>query len=262
MKTPRIVNAVGHIDDDLISSAAENKKSVRKNIRIKWVSLAACFAVIAIVAVAVNSEITPPALTQEDSIYAGGEENNTDDTFCGNYWVVGDSVSDSTPSVNESTGTQTNSESSTQAAVSNEAVYSEAYFYNVSGGVFSSYTLCGKVIEEEKINGKVDDVTVSAGWQNSFGEWLTTETLRAEVYLISDISKDVAVALKFIDKGEALTTTHYYVIMNPESDLSSVKEYLIAPPEPNNIGDEAAGEAVDNVTLEYAVEHTSQGVNE
>lgn len=52
MKTPRIVNAVGHIDDDLICGAvADNKK--KKNIWIKWGSVAACFAVLAVAGTAI-----------------------------------------------------------------------------------------------------------------------------------------------------------------------------------------------------------------
>lgn len=50
MKTPRIVNAISHIDDDIIISATKSKKVVKKNIWIKWASLAASFAVIIIVA--------------------------------------------------------------------------------------------------------------------------------------------------------------------------------------------------------------------
>lgn len=46
MKTPRIANAVGHIDDDLISGAAGSRK--KKSTRAKWGSLAACFAVLVI----------------------------------------------------------------------------------------------------------------------------------------------------------------------------------------------------------------------
>ena len=52
MKTPRIANAVGHIDDDLVSGAAESKKK-KKNVWVKWGSLAACFAVLVIASVAV-----------------------------------------------------------------------------------------------------------------------------------------------------------------------------------------------------------------
>lgn len=44
MKIPRITNAVGHIDDDLIASAEKERKSNHTS-RLKWISLAACFAV-------------------------------------------------------------------------------------------------------------------------------------------------------------------------------------------------------------------------
>ncbi|MBE6884933.1 MAG: hypothetical protein E7487_10040 [Ruminococcaceae bacterium] len=46
MKIPRIVHAIGHIDDDLVSASAENKK--KKPHWLKWSSLAACFALLVI----------------------------------------------------------------------------------------------------------------------------------------------------------------------------------------------------------------------
>ena len=52
MKIPRIVNAMGHIDDDLISGAVESKKK-KKNPWIKWGSFAACFALLVITGAAV-----------------------------------------------------------------------------------------------------------------------------------------------------------------------------------------------------------------
>lgn len=52
MKTPRIANAIGHIDDDLVSGAAESKKK-KKNHWVKWGSLAACFVVLVIAGAAV-----------------------------------------------------------------------------------------------------------------------------------------------------------------------------------------------------------------
>ena len=42
MKTPRIANAIGHIDDDLAAGAAECKKN--RNYWLNWRSLAVCFA--------------------------------------------------------------------------------------------------------------------------------------------------------------------------------------------------------------------------
>ena len=274
MKTPRIVNSFGHIDDDLINSATKSKKVVKKNIWIKWTSLAASFAVIIIVAAVavptlfgdgnvflpigvgdttVNSETTNPSIDNNGTVTSPTENKDTPHIDNGKPTDI----------VNDNTTTAANNDSTTKPVTGHEAVLSEAYFYNVSEGVFSTYILCGKVISEDKIGSKIDDVSVSAGWKNNANEWLTTETLRAEVYLINDISKDIAVALKFIDKGDALTTTHYYVIMNPDADLTPVKEYLIRPLEPNNTGDEVAGEIVGNeLAEEYVVEYTSQFVNE
>lgn len=275
MKTPRIANAISHIDEELINNAVKTQKTAKKTVWIKWSSFAACFTILLIVAaVAVptffgdgnttlpivsgdnttinNSESTVPATNDNGTTTAPTVSQDT--THINN-------AEPTTSGGNDNTTTTPNNDKTTQP--SHEAALSEAYFYNVSDGIFSNYIICGKVISEDKIDSKIDDVSVSAGWKNNDNEWLTTETLRAEVYLISDISKDVAVALKFIDKGDALTTTHYYVIMNPEADLTSVKEYLIAPIKPNNIGDEAVGEIVENeLAGEYVVEYTSQANNE
>ncbi len=108
-----------------------------------------------------------------------------------------------------------------------ELAAAERYFYEVEEGTFSTY-VGGKVIAEDKVGDKIADVTLTAGWKNSAnGEWITQENLRGEVYSIVGIANDVAVALKFTDKGEAVTTTHYYVIMNPNADLTAVEDYTI-----------------------------------
>lgn len=277
MKTPRIVNSVGHIDDDLITETVNSEKSSKKNVWIKWTSLAACFAVVLIVAIVAgpimsgNRNIAPSVdsgdntkINDIETIVPVTNDNGITASPTANQDTTHINNADSSTFVeNDNTTSQTHYENSTQPVTNNEAVLSEAYFYNVSDGVFSNYILCGKVISEDKIDSKIDDVTVSAGWKNNANEWLTTETLRAEVYSINDISKDVAVALKFIDKGDALTTTHYYVIMNPDADLTSVKEYLIRPLEPNNAGDEMAEENVGNeMAEEYVVGYTNQFISE
>ena len=276
MKTPRIVNAIGHIDDDLINSATKSKKVAKKNIWIKRTSLAASFAVIIIVAaVAVptlfgDRDTTLPVVSGDNTTINNSESvtPTTNDNGATTAPTVNqdtthiNNAEPTTSGGNDNTTTATNNDSTTQPAIGNESAFSETYVYNVSDSKFSTY-VSGKVISEDKIDYKIADVSVEAGWKNSFDEQLTTETLRAEVYLIKGISKDVAVALKFIDKGDALTTTHYYVIMNPDADLTSVKEYLIAPLEPNNNVDEVAGEVIENeLAEEYIVEYTSNFVNE
>ena len=98
------------------------------------------------------------------------------------------------------------------------------------------------MIDAEKVVTKLESVTVTGGWKNEASEWISTEALNAEVYEITGIDSGIAVALKFIDPGEAVTTTHYYVMMNPAADLSIVEEYVRDPIVPNNPGDEMVNE--------------------
>ena len=124
----------------------------------------------------------------------------------------------------------------------NEYQYESGYFYQINEGAYSTY-VGGKVIAEDKIGNKIADVNLTAGWKDDKGEWKSeTEALRGEVYAINGVSSDVAVALKFIDQGEAVTTTHYYVIMNPYADLTPVEDYIITPVTSNNSGDEMVNE--------------------
>ena len=101
-----------------------------------------------------------------------------------------------------------------------EAIQLEKYYdYQIKDGMFAPY-IGGKVIEEGNIGSKLENVVVTAGWKNEAGEWLTVETLNAEVYAITCVESDVAVALKFIDQGEAVTTTHYYTLTHPNAEYN------------------------------------------
>ena len=122
-----------------------------------------------------------------------------------------------------------------------EALFVSSYHYSVAGSTFSSY-VGGKVISEDRIGRKIEDVMVNAGWRDSNGTWTGMETLRGEIYEINGIPFETAAALRFIDQGDAVTTTHYYVILNPDADLHAVEEYQILPWMPNMPGEEAAGE--------------------
>ncbi|MBR4023060.1 MAG: hypothetical protein IKI94_10845 [Ruminococcus sp.] len=124
-----------------------------------------------------------------------------------------------------------------QTEPNEENLLERTYKYIINTGKFSTYT-AGKVISEDKIGCKIEKVTVTAGWKSRTDKWISTENLNAEIYEINEISNDVAVALRFLDKGEAVTTTHYYVIMNPNADLASVQDYIIPAITPNNPGDE------------------------
>lgn len=291
MKTPRIVNSVGHIDDELINDAVKSEKSSKKNVWIKWTSLAACFAVVLIVAVVAgpimsgnrniapsvdsgninpvidNSATNTSSNIEETSAQANSEEPNI--SVSNEEITPSESNNETNPPVpNEETYPTVNNET-TQSVTSNEfSGYKKSYFYKVDDDNFSSY-IGGKVINKDKLGEKISYVTVTAGWETWVGEKLTetvsTENLRAEVYSINGVSNDVAVALKFIDKGEAVTTTHYYVILNPDTDLSSVKEYIIPYSIPGYTSYKTDGEetVVNEIAgEELTVTHTKPSVAE
>ena len=318
MKTPRIANAVGHIDDDLVSGATR-AKATKKNVWLKWGSIAACFAVMLMaVVVAVpmmfgGDDPVPPIDNeyQYESGYFYQINEGAYSTYVGGKVIAEDKIGNKIADVNLTAGWKDDKgewKSETEAlrgevytinGVSNdvavalkfidkgEAVTTTHYYvimnpaadltpvqdyiiapitpnnpgdegavneggveegklekyydYGIGSGAFATY-ISGKVIDAEKIGAKLESVTVTGGWKNDAGEWISTEALNADVYAIEGVSNDVAVALKFVDQGEAVTTTHYYVIMNPNADLSAVEDYIIAPIVPNNPGDEMAGE--------------------
>lgn len=122
-----------------------------------------------------------------------------------------------------------------------EALFECAYRYHINEGMFSSY-LGGKVISEDRIGDKIEDVTVTAGWIDSTQTWSGTEILRGAVYAIDGVPMETAAALRMIDPGDAITTTHYYVILNPTADLSVVEEYRIVDEIPYYGGYEAEAE--------------------
>lgn len=195
MKTPRIVNAVGQIDEDLLAGAEKSAKIARMN-PVKWGAVAACLAVVVMAAAAVL-----PMLLREDAPV--------------------------TPIASE--GAEPASESA--SGKDDELAIEKVYAYSVDEGEYAAYT-AGKVIAAEKVGKKLSDVRVTGGWIDAAGELISTEKLGAEVYGIEGISPAVAVALRFTDKGEAVTTTHYYALLNPTADLAPLAEYVIAPIRP------------------------------
>lgn len=58
MKIPRITNAISYIGDDLITAAADSKKITRSIPWLKWGSVAACFAVLAIACATILPSLT------------------------------------------------------------------------------------------------------------------------------------------------------------------------------------------------------------
>ena len=148
MKTPRIANAISHIDEELINNAVKTQKTAKKTVWIKWSSFAACFTILLIVAaVAVPSffgggNTTLPIVSGDNTTI-----NNSESTVPAtndNGTTTAPTVSQDTTHINnaepttsggnDNTTTTPNNDKTTQP--SHEAALSEAYFYNVSDGIF------------------------------------------------------------------------------------------------------------------------------
>ncbi len=201
MKTPKIITSVGHIDDDLICGAVRATGSKRKAPWLKWGSVAACFLVVLTAITAVSPRMSD-GRTGTDTSSVSQEGNGRADGGCDEL----------------------------------ESLYERGYNYRVDNGRFSKYVK-GRVIEDSKVEQKLDDVTVTAGWVDAEGNALTEEHARAVIYKIKDVDEEIAVALKFTDKLEAQLTTCYYVIMNPNADLTPVKDYMIVTDDRYKNGD-------------------------
>lgn len=211
-------NAAPEVSVDTLSSikdkvyAKTNIKKERKpnkNVWLRFGAIAACFLLI------VSAVIVVPMLREDDPVVP------PDNGSVGND---GDSAI-----VTPNNGTGNEGEGEFQL---------ESYYdFEINSDTFTPY-IRGKVIGVEKVGSKLESVTVTGGWKNAAGKWISTEALNAELYEITGVDSGIAVALKFIDQGEGATTTLYYVMINPNADLSDVEEYVRDPIDPNNPGDE------------------------
>ncbi len=173
-----------------------------------------------------NADGDVPPFTEDEQDTNYDETPSTIAQNGENHSAADDSQADKTQSTQAPKDNGVATDNNTTTTV-NQEILVESYVYQIKEGKFSIY-IGGKVIAEDKIGDKISDVTLSAGWKKSIDDkWLTQETLRGEVFAIKGVTDDTAVALKFIDKGDAVTTTHYYVITNPKADLSAVEDYTI-----------------------------------
>ena len=192
--------AIGGIDDDLIEGS--EKTAVKKTAGMSWVrwgTIAAAFVLVA----AFSAFVLPGML-----------KNN------------GPVIPD-TPTAPSGNGTGDGG---------SEFAFEKAYNYSVDEGRYVSYVR-GKAIADKYVGDKLDDVTVTAGWVDAEGKKLSEEHARAEIYGITGVSTDVAVAIKFIDDLEAMNTFMFFVIMNPEADLTPVQPWVITYDDPGMMDD-------------------------
>ncbi|MBO4423029.1 MAG: hypothetical protein J5879_06295 [Clostridia bacterium] len=197
MKEEIMRRAIGGIDDNLIEGAEKEEKKMSKNTAwIRWVAIAAALITLTVVAA-----FTLPLM------FKSTEPVTTPDT----------------PSESSEKGEGVGDPNYT----GNETILFEKYVYTVDSGRFATYVQ-GKAINKKYVGEKIDNVTVTAGWVRPEGlPQAEKEHARAEIYEIKGVSEDTAVAIKFLDKLEAQTTDFYYVIMDPNADLTPVQPYVI-----------------------------------
>ena len=69
MNIPRIVNAIGYIDDDLITAALEDPPRKRHNPMIKWMPVAACLVLVMIASILVPHFFRKDAVIEDKYKY-------------------------------------------------------------------------------------------------------------------------------------------------------------------------------------------------
>ena len=185
MKSDKLIKAIGGIDDDMIENA--DKKTAGSSRGPRWLIIAAAAAVLAAIAI-VAVALLPAMLKDVGAVTSV---------------LPGDDV-----------------------GITRAEFYMETYIWRVSEGKYSSYE-SGMVIEAEKVGKLLEKVRVRAGWVSSLGGGsdLLAESGDAGIYLIEGVSPDVGVAVKFFDKFEALTTEHYYALLNPDADPGPLEPY-------------------------------------
>ena len=220
MKKEKISQALHGIDENYVEKAENyTKKKISMPI-LKWGALAASLAfVIAGAAIAMPHLTADPMYSEttpltENEISMNGQETvleTVERTETAMAWI-------DWPTNETEGGTQ--------------ATAGIQYSARVESGVFAKY-LPMAVIEENAVGEKLADVSVKAYWHNmairfedAETEAETVEHLRAEVYAIKGVSAEASVCVKYLDKGDALTTTHYYVFVNPEAKPQTLAAFL------------------------------------
>lgn len=203
MKTNEFFDAMGNIDRTLIERA--DRKVMAKSHRpiMKIAAIAASFALLitglaAALPMLIGDE--QPAIPQDAIVW----ENMFDNIVFGKGGGL---------KIQEETG-----------------VLVESSFSEIEGKKYEKYKLGNCFSLEnghEFIGQKLDDITVRTGWYLHFEEKETdVVTVKAEVYEIKSVSADAAVAIKYLEKGTATSTEHYYAAVNTEYSFTTLSGFF------------------------------------
>ena len=89
---------------------------------------------------------------------------------------------------------------------------------------YADYTSL-RVIDAAYVGEKLGETEIKSFWRNYLlKEDTDTEFLRAEIYGIKGVDPNVAVCIRYLDKGDALTTDHYYTYINTAHSMRNFGE--------------------------------------
>lgn len=190
MKKPRFSNAIGNLDDDLVEAAAECKRKEKPNFWLKWGSVAACFAV---VAVAVTFIL--PSLSDIGKVPGGEKTPNANEGRYKEFLVTEDTLAIMWPW--------------------DYLSESERYYELMLDGVKFTKN-GGRTISEEFVGEKIGTYSI-VGYDHVTEE---RHTVDADVYLIDNVNRDEFVAVKLSDKFYSYKRDGY----NPPNTLGELFE--------------------------------------
>lgn len=193
----KMIHAIGGIDDKFIDEAA--RPSRKKAVIIKWCAAAAGFCVIAGLAAAVwiSSGANGIFLSKESNSAGGALEGTLSEEYDGDYKANG--TADTAPNDNEAftedfAGTQPSISSSQdiyEVPRWDDMTVTQKFPYLSFNGY--EYSTADKVIPEDKVGKKITSTTLT-GTDRYTGK---TYAINADIYEITGISKNCAVALEF-----------------------------------------------------------------
>lgn len=178
MKTPRIAEAIGHIDEDLVSGAVSYKRATKKSSFIKWGALAACFAVV-IMAVALIVSM----LGRGELVSLGGIDRNYKNSIRGNEGDIEWPWEYKTIYEKYYTVTFDGREYGSRASAIDEALLGEALGTCTGEGV-DSYTdkKYTETFEVRKINGVSADRMIAIGMDDDFYVYFNSKATKPATF--------------------------------------------------------------------------------
>ena len=198
MKRKKIETALENIDPAYIESAANYRKKHSPESRIlKWGAIAASFSVILLAgALFMRGTIPSP-----DSPSTGSKPDippESSDIANNVYWSE-------TPIEN--------------------GVLEKKKLSVIDDPIYKNY-ISLRVIDPAHVGEKLGDTEIRSFWRNYLiNEDTDLELLRAEIYAIKGISPETAVCIRYLDKGDALTTSHYYIYINPDDKPQDYEDF-------------------------------------